>query len=228
VVTTSNYQTVEIIVDPAFMMQDYGEAVARDLERRNPIRYKAVDEQVMSDSTLEDLSVESLSQLLQIYISDLARIRIQAVNGTCKIWREAKYLAIPPYIQFCLSQIGVVYDIDNGRKMVPCIESPDLAMSTKQLSRVTEYLHAFTSDGITLLYDAFPRDKEGDPETMTYAIIDGFIKGQHKASNPAKSYIAAFLGMKVRQESELRCLYSVQYDNVDYVKDRLLEELSKW
>lgn len=229
VVTTSSYQTVEIMIDPAFMMQDYGEAVIRDLQRRNPVRFDAVSKQIENDELLNPSEEKSsFTDIMKNYVSDLAKIRIQSVQGTCNIWREAKELGIPPYIQFALSLIGSVIDLDNGRKFVPCIESPDLCMSTKQLTRVTDYLRSFTSDGIVLLYDAFPRSKDGDKEAMSYAILDGFIKGQQKTSNPAKSYVAAFLGMKIKQENEFKCLYSVQYDNVDFVKDRLIEELIKW
>lgn len=229
VVTTSTYQNIEVQIDPDFMMKDYGKAVVKDLKRRNPERFRAIEEQIAEDELFREFEGElSFASLMEAYCSDLAKIRVQSVNDECTVWREAKSLAIPPYIQFALSQIGTVRDLDAGRKYVPYVDSPELTLSVKQLMAVTDYLRAFTSDGIVLLYDAFPRQKEGDKDAMSYAIIDGYVKGQQKTSNPAKSYVAAFLGMKLKQESDFKCLYSVQYDNAEYVKDRLIEELLKW
>lgn len=220
-VTTSEYQTIEIIIDPHFMMDDYAIGLAHDLERRNPVRYHAVEDQfTKSGQNLEDILIK--------YVSDLAKLRVQMIKRTCKVFREAKLLAIPPYIQFALSQIGQVYDPDHGKLFVPYMEEDHLDLTMDQMYKVTEVLRTFESDGIVVFYDAFPRDQLGDRETMSFALIDGFVRNPDKYPHPAKSYIAVFLGMKLRQESELKALYSVRYDNVDFVKHALLTELMKW
>lgn len=221
-VTTADYQNVEVVVDPMFMMGEYAEAIVHDLERRNPIRFASVEKQ-MSVA----FEGQTMIEVMTAYMCDLARIRIAMIHDNFKDVRTAKELAMTPYVQFAISLIGVVRDLDHGRKLVPCIGDPDLSMTMAQLLKVTEYLRVFESDGVVLLYDAFPRTKDGDQETMSYAIIDGYIKSIDRNSNPAKSYVAAFLGMKLRQESELKCLYSVRYDNVEYVRDRLIAELMK-
>jgi hypothetical protein len=225
VITTTSYDDVKVEINPDFMMKDYGKAVARDLERRNPVRFQTIQEQLKTSNCKE---FGDVADVLSVYFTDLAKIRIQSINDECKVWRQAKALAIPPYIQFALSQIGMVRDLEHGRKIVPVVESPDLAMSTAQLFYVTELLRSFEGDGVVLLYDGFPRRPEGDDETMYFAIIDGFIKSPNKLSNPAKSYVAAFLGMKLQQENSLKCLYSVRYDDAEYIKERLIEELTKW
>lgn len=222
VVTTSEYHDVEVVVDPEFMMKDYATAVVHDLERRNPVRFASVSRQA------EEFFGRPFEAVVSDYLTDLAKIRIQSVRDECKVWREAKQLAMPPYVQFAISMIGTVLDYDHGRRFVPYMESTDLALSTEQLFKVTELLRAFEGDGVVLLYDAFPKSKTGDQETMSYAIIDGYVKSIDKNSNPAKSYIAVFLGMKLQQESELKYLYSVRYDDIHYVKDRLIMELTKW
>lgn len=220
-VTTAEYQTIDIVVDPHFMMDDYAIGLAHDLERRNPMRYKTVTDQF----TKEGLDFEDV---IKKYVSDLAKLRVQMIKRTCKVFREAKLLAIPPYIQFALSQIGKVYDPDHGKMFVPCMDEDNLDLEIGQMYKVTEVLRTFESDGVVVFYDAFPRDQFGDRETMSFAIIDGFVRNPEKYDHPAKSYIAVFLGMKLRQESELKALYSVRYDNVDFVKNALLTELMKW
>jgi hypothetical protein len=234
-VTTSDYTDIQVVIDPDFMMKDYAEAVSHDLSRRNPIRYAAVESQakaLFSDAEMytsgkapENVDFQGA---LNAYLVDLARLRIQMINDDCKMWREAKQLAMPAYVQFAISMIGIVRDVDHGRRFVPYMEKSDLTLTVKGLYKVTDLLRAFESDGVVLLFDAFPRLKTGDQDTMSYAIIDSYVKAIDKTSSPAKSYIAVFLGMKLKQESNLKCLYSVRYDNVDYVKDMLIQELSKW
>jgi hypothetical protein len=226
VVTTTSYQLIEVLVDPSFMMQDYGQAVARDLERRNPIRYQSVEKQLLESDSFKEFG--SFPMILREYFTNLAAIRIHAINDPSSFKRGMNELLVTPYIEFALSQVGIVYDLDNGRKFVPCTESPDLTMSMEQLFVVTDSLRVFKSDGVVLLNNAFPKNREGDQEAMSFAMIDGFIKSTTKYPNTAKSYIAAFLGMKLKLQGEFKSLYGVRYDDAEYVKDRLIEELLKW
>lgn len=219
-VTTSEYQNIEVEIDPHVMMDDYAIGLVHDLERRNPIRFDTVSKQLQSEGY-------DLQELFKSYVSDLARLRVQMVKRTCKVFREAKLLGVPPYVQFALSQIGMIYDPDHGKMFTPSMNEEKLELTMDQMFKATEVLRTFESDGVVSFYDAFPRDQMGDRETMSFAIIDGFVKSPEKFTHPAKSYIAVFLGMKLRQESELKALYSVRYDNIDFVKRMLMQELMK-
>lgn len=227
VVSSTNHETVEVEIDPNEIMKDYGEAVVHDLERRNPLKFQSTVKQFQNsglfkiDGEAEDAFIDYFNQ----YMTDLVRIRIQSINRNCKIWRIAKTLAVPPYVQWAISQIGETYDMIHGRKFIPVFSNNELALSVDQLLKITEYLKSFELDGVVMIYNGFKSDPAGDSETMAYAIIDGYIKSPDHYSNPAKSYIAAFLGMKLRQESTFRALYSVSYDSVDLIKYQLIRAL---
>lgn len=216
VVTTSDFETIEVSVDPNFMLGDYAKAMARDLQRRNPLRFDSVI------TTLPD-GFDGMEDALNYYVIGLLKYRIQAVHDICSVWRQIKRLVIPPYIQFALSMIGKVTDVDHGRKFVPKIDEVE-DVDLHVMLQISETISIFQLDGVSLLTDAFPRSQEGDKETMSYAIIDGYVKGIER-SEVAKSYIAVFLGLKLKKETEFRAIYSVRYDNAEYVRDCLIDEL---
>lgn len=218
VTTTSEIVTIPVVVDPTFTMTDYAIAVAKDLQRRNPLKYQTIEQQ-LGDESFESRLIE--------YVHGLLMIRVESIHDNCPNWRRAKELGIPPYIQWNISQFGEVYDFENGRKFVPEISS-EVKYDINRMLEISNLLKAFQTDGVKLLFDAFPRNRQGDKETMSYVIIGDYIKGQNVSSHPAKSYITAFLGMKLKQESDHKILYGVRYDDVDYVRERLIMELSQW
>lgn len=229
VVTTSTYTSVNVKVDPNYMMDGYSRAIDRDIQRRNPVRYDAILNDIdkwITQAKEGQFNYNDMSEIISYYVVCLCKIRIQAVQNKCNVWRLAKQLGIPPYVQFALTMIGEVIDTVHGRKFVPEIDDM-MNVNIKLLIEISNLLKAFIDDGITLLFDAFPRSKEGDQDAMSYAIIDGYVKGIERKSI-AKSYIAVFLGLKLKQETELKSLYSIRYDNAEYVRDCLLNELGRW
>lgn len=204
--TTSSLETIDVTIDPKLILADYAIAYVRELNRRNPIRAKEVG---------------VTEQELQDYFEGIVAIRVQSVSGTCKVWREAKQLLIPSWIEFTISQIGEVIDTDRGLRFVPKFEHDVNIVSMLETSNK---LRAFTSDGVSMSKDAFPRSISGDPETMSMTIIDSYVKAQSKDCHPVASYIAAFLGFKLQEEASFRVLYGVRYDDVNFIKAMLLRE----
>lgn len=217
-VTTSSYDQITVTINPEVMVDDYAAAVAADLQRRNPTRYAVINKQ------LKDKEKGSLDTLVPKYVRTLLAIRVESIKGSCPNWRQARELNIPPYIQYVLSQIGEVNDIDRGLKITPSFEYEYDIQEALDISSIIEF---FTADGVVLLKDAFPRSKQGDKETMSLAIIDNYVKGIDR-THPAKSYITVFLGMKLQEETNLRALYRIRYDDIDFVKSMLLNEVAKW
>lgn len=215
-ITTSSYDTISVTLDPNVMIRDYGQAVAKDLQRRNPERYNAISSQLGDGQSVESLLAD--------YMEGLVILRVQMIKDKCVVYRQAKRLAIPPYVQFAISQIGEARDIDHGRVIVPELSGD---VDIDKMLGTSKLLECFTADGVVLLFDAFPRTKEGDLETMTFALIDNYVKGIDR-THPAKSYISVFLGMKLKEETTWKALYSVRYDNKDFVKSMLMDELTKW
>lgn len=204
--TTSELETIAVEIDPKLMLHDYARAYAMEFYRRNPVRAEAVN-----------ITEEELAE----YFTSLVALRVQCVQGKCKLWREAKALLIPAWVEFTLSQIGEVVDTDRGLRFIPTFEKDvdiDAMLST------SNKLRSFIPDGVVLNKDALPRGIEGDYETMSMAIIGNYVNSQSKDSHPIASYVAAFLGFKLLEETSFKMLYRVRYDDVQFIKRSLLTE----
>lgn len=206
--TSAALEEICVEIDPNMMLNDYAKAYVNEFHRRNPARAAAVN---------------VTEQELQMYFTGLLLIRIETVNGNCKHWREAKQLLIPSWIEFTLSQIGEVVDVDRGLRILPTMQGH---YDIEALLTVSEKLRYFTADGICLHRDAFPRDKAGDEETMTMAIIGQYVYSQSKDSHPIASYVASFLGFKLLEETTFKMLYRVRYDDIKFIRSMLLREES--
>lgn len=234
-VSTNDYQVITLKIDPKFMIGEYADAFAKDLHRRNPLRYEAIEKQLSQlmnekdeaheSGLVKDIQVGTFSEEIEYYVIGLLKLRVQVVYDECREWRRAKRLGIPPYIQFVLSMVGRVIDTTHGRKFVPEIDELS-EFDMNRLLRISSILRTFEDDGVVLLFDSMPRSKDGDADAMSYAIIDSYVKGIDR-TEVAKSYVSAFLGMKLKKESEFKAIYSVRYDNADFVKDCLIDELTK-
>lgn len=199
-------EVVEVAIDSQLMLSDYAKAYVSEFQRRNPVRAETVG---LTDDELF------------YYFEGLIALRVQSVRGECKVWREAKQLLIPSWIEFTLSQIGEVVDVDRGLKLVPVFQK-DVDIS--KMLATSDKLRAFLPDGISLHKDAFPRSREGDAETMAMAILGSYVQSQSKDSHPISSYVAAFLGFKLKEEAAFKMLYRVRYDDVQFIRAMLLRE----
>lgn len=204
--TTFELETIEVSIDTDVMLCDYAKAYSAELIRRNPGRYEVTN---LDEAKLFD------------YFKGLVAIRIESLSDSCKVWRQAKQLLIPSFVQFALTQIGEVIDRDRGIRLIPKM---DATYSIADMLDVSFALQAFTSDGLVLHKDAFPRGTEGDIDVMSMAIISGYIVSQRMVSDPLASYIAGFMGMKIQEEASLKMLYRVRYDDLQFVKQSLLHE----
>lgn len=204
--TTSEFDEIHVQIDSNVMIGDYATAYYRELSRRNPARLEA------TGLTEEDL--------LEYFCGILA-IRVQSLNGQCKVWRQAKQLNVPSWIQFVISQIGVIRDVDRGLVITPTFE---FDVNIEKMLTISSELGIFTSDGVVMHRDAFPRGMEGDVDVMSMALINGYIKSMSKLAHPIASYVSAFIGAKVVEEATFKMLYRIRYDDVRFIRDMLLHE----
>lgn len=204
--TTSEFDIIHVTIDPDVMLGDYAKAYAKELYRRNPARYEA--------SGLDEIALYN-------YFVGLLVIRIQAINGECKVWRQAKQLNIPSWIQFVISQIGVIRDVDRGLVITPVLEHP---FDIDKMLETSDILRMFTADGVVMHRDAFPRAAEGDVDVMSMALINGYVKSMTKLAHPIASYVSAFIGAKVVEEATFKMLYRIRYDDVSFIREMLLHE----
>lgn len=206
--TTTSLDIIKVALDETIILKDFAKAYANELFRRNPAK-------------AEEINLTASE--LQTYFTGIIAIRVKAIEGNCKDWRQAKLLAIPTWIQFVISQIGEVVDVERGLKFVP---SFDREYDINELLDVSTRLSSFSNDGVTMHRDAFPRDNEGDVDLMSMAIIDGYVKSMSATAHPITSYISAFLGAKLEEEAAFKILYRVRYDDVEFIRTMLMHEES--
>ena len=113
--------------------------------------------------------------------------------------------------------------MDRGLRFIPTLKHP---VEIDKLLTVSDKLRAFIPDGVSLHKDAFPRGTEGDPETMSMAIVGQYVYSQSKDAHPIASYVASFLGFKLMEEATFKMLYRVRYDDITFIKSMLLREES--
>ena len=204
--TTATLETINVIVEPQIFVGDYAKAYCSELERRNPDRFDATD-----------INQEELNS----YFLGLIGIRLDQIQGNCKVWRQAKELYIPSWIQFILSGIGIVTDYTRGLILNPKFS---ISYDIDVMLDTSNKLRVFSSDGVSMHKDAFPRDIEGDPDMMGMAIINGYVQSMSEIPHPIQSYVAAFLGLRLEEEANYKMMYRIRYDEVNFIKQMLMHE----
>lgn len=204
--STVKQEVVKVNVNPK-MVEKYAEAYVREAARCNPVAFEDVA-----------LSIEELFN----YFKFLLKCRIECLQPEgCRLWRQLKACWIPDFFQFSLSMIGLYIDEAHGLKFVPVYEEE--IESIDYLS-ISEKIRFFTNHGLSATKDAMPRNEMGDPDVMGFVIIDNFTYGRKDTANPITSYVAAFLGLKLVEETTFKMLYRVRYDDVDFICDMLTHD----
>lgn len=204
-------EEIRVVVQPEIILNGWAEAYARELARLNPIKYGTKATHVSGNE-------------LTAYFNTLLYFRIRQINDErIDCWRQLKSMAIPSWVEYMLTCVGIVYIRDYGLKIVPEMgETKPLSMS--EMLEISEKLRMYENDGLVLHIDAMPRSREGDADVMSYTIAGQFIMGM-KICQPLSSYMAAFLGLKI-QEDKFMNLYRVRYDDLEFIKDQITYDQS--
>jgi len=198
-------EVVEVEIDPTVMVDDFSKALSSEIVRLNPRRAEQV-------GLTEDELIN--------YDRYLLKQRVATVSNSCKDWRLLKNLYIPDWIQFSLSNIGRVLDPERGLEFVPVCNFK-LDFTIDDALEVSHKLHYFVDD-IRLSLDAMPRSIDGNYDVMSDAIINGYLRSTHKNEHPVFTYVAAFMGFKLKKDNALAALYRTQYDDLQYIATALL------
>lgn len=215
--TGAKMQVIEVILDPELMMKDFAKAYEGELFRRNP--------------NLAERSGLTADDLYYYFVGILA-IHIDHDNvGNIKEWRRAKEIYIPAWIQHTISMVGTYVDQIRGLKFIPRLQWPFVekegvaaSYDISKLLKISELIAPFRMDGLKIMKDAFPRTPEGDPEVMSMIIAEQCVRSISPDAHPASSYVAAFLGFKLKEELAWINLYRVKYDDIVLVHEMLLRE----
>lgn len=206
--TTTKLDYIDFEIHPETMVDDYADAYLRELRRRNPLKFIAVKDKLADIKT---------------YFRGILKIRVQSITNDCPVWRQAKRLVIPAWLQFVISQIGQIVDYEYGLVITPKF---DFDYDISEMLEFSNILESFMNDGVSMFKDAFPRDHKGDTEVMKMAVLDGYVKSMTSNSHPLSSYVNAFVGAKVSSVIECSMLYRVRYDDVSFIRSMLLNDSS--
>lgn len=208
-VSTAQLDTIEVTVDPNLMVKQYAEATVARMQELNPTKFNSLE-----------ISVD----LIFKYFAFLILSRVQQITGSLSYFRELQKMWIPVWVQFAISCVGEVIIQDYGLRLIPVAPTDFKLISKEEALQVSDLLAKFERDGLSIIQDAFPRTRNGDQETMAFAIVDKYVFGMKPDLHPLKSYVAAFLGQKLVQSQALGALYRCRYDDVNYVASQLLRE----
>lgn len=199
----SDYDTLEVIINPEMMVHDYVEAI--------------LDQAYAKNKPMADRANITLQELAD-YFKFLVLKRVEWVNGTATNRNQLQLMWIPAFIDLVLTDIGIVEVREFGIKIVPTSEeSSSDVMTLDEALAVSSKLGRF-SNYITMFRDQFPRKMSGDLEVMSTALLDGYMKSFSPMVTPGARFVSAYLGNQLRQKEVLSALFRVSYEPENFLK----------
>lgn len=205
--TSVENQDVEVELSANDMVGNYAKAFVNECYRLNPLRMEQIDK----DGKFQDELVE--------YVNYLFAKRIECVNSECKDWRKLKNLWIPSFVQYVLSQVGLVELRDYGITIKPVMKE-ECHMTLEEAYQVSAKIKMFQNE-LQMVEDAMPRSKYGNVDVMSCALIGDYVRSMKVVDHVSSTYVAAFANMQLRKESAFEALYRVQYDDIGYIASAL-------
>jgi len=207
--TSVPMEVVEVCVSVGDLVVNFANAFVAEAMRRN---------------TLKAQQVQLTSNEVTSYCEYLLTKRIEVVNNACKDFRMLKILAIPSFIQHCLSMIGRVTKREFGITLMPIELSPS-TMKFEEAIAISEKIRAF-EDELHIVVDAMPRDVDGNEDVMSTALIAGYVRSLKKVDHISSTYVTAFMNMQLKKEAAFAALYRIQYDDLVYITQAMLYQRS--
>lgn len=202
--TSVEMEVIKVEVTADDMVTDYARAFVKEAYRVAPSRAEQV-------KLTEDEMIA--------YAKFLLVKRIECIEDDCKDWRRLKSLYIPVFLQYALRMIGKVTIRKRGLTLLPVMTDRD-TISLDEALVISNKVGSFEDD-LQLVQDAMPRDNNGDVNVMSTALIAGYVRALNEVEHASDTYVAAFLGMKLREEQAFAVLYRTQYDDVEFIRSAL-------
>lgn len=193
-------EVIDVEIGAESMLRAYGEAVIAEAQRTNPTLFN-----------VEPLTIEEIMDYAQF----LLHTRVGLVNGYGNIRpHHCKPLWIPVFIQHVLAAIGIVDYYKVGLRVRPkvSVEPYSLEEAVAFSYKLSKY-----RDGLQMVQNAMPSDFKGDPDVMSCAIIDDYVRSFKQDTHPAAAYVAAFAGLQLIEQASLSALYRIQYDDTSFI-----------
>lgn len=199
-------QTIEVLLQPEELLNDYSKNFVSEGHRKHPLLAQTVDLQ---------------PEEVQEYAKYLLYARIRHVNGDSKDFRIMQHLFVPVWIEYTISNIGMLIIKELGLTFTPSMEPSE--MTYDEARQISDKIRMF-EEVLQVTDHAFPREREGNADLMTTAVIADYVRSTKELTHPVTTYLTAFLGMKIREENAFGVLYRVQYDDINYLQRALDSE----
>lgn len=197
-------ELVEVEVGVEDLIGKYAKAFVNEAMRVNPLRAEQVG--------LTEDEVDSYCHYLLVQ-------RVKTVHMDCPMFRKLKVLYIPSYVQYALSMIGRVDIREKGLQLMPVVQDEDV-ITYEEAVAISEKIGSLIDD-LQIVQDAMPRDIHGNKDVMSCALCGGYVRSIEKVEHVSATYVAAYLGMKLREEVAFQALYRVQYDDIEFIASAL-------
>lgn len=184
-------------------MKSFNAAFVREGMRKNPLMADKVN---LTETELAD------------YENFLIHKRVEIVEGKCRDFRLIKRLAMPCFIERVLTDIGRVKILSQGLDIHPVADDSE-TISLEEAIVISSKIEAFYDD-LAVVIGAMPAAEEGNVETMTMALIEGYVLGQGDYNDPLLQYIVYFLQLTL-EETQFNCLYYMRYDDVRTIESNI-------
>lgn len=201
--TSVPMEVVEVTISEGDLLDNFAKAFVAEAERKAPLKFDRVG-----------LTVNEVTS----YCTYLLSQRVMSVNDHCRDWRKLKNLWIPSFVQYVMSQIGKVVVRQFGLTFMPVMDQS--TMTFDDALAISEKI-AYFEDDLQMVRDAMPRGVDGNIDVMSTALIAGYIRSTRVVEHVSSTYAAAFLNLKLKQESAFQALYRVQYDDIQYITSAL-------
>lgn len=195
---------IEVEINPDDFLGHYVNIFRTQMRMKSPLMFK-----------MNPLTEEEFYDYF-IYLFDE---RVKSIRGTAN-WRQDKLLVIPTWIQYVITQIGQVFNHAYGLKFNPFMNKQIKVITIDEALAISNKL-ALYADVIALHKDAMPRSPEGNEDVMSCVLLSNHVKATKILENPESTYVAAFAGVKLREEAAFNILYRISYDDVDYIRSDL-------
>lgn len=200
--TPVKQETIVVSLNPEIMVDGFASAVVREAQRKAPLVFAN-----------EPITSEEMVTLCR----GILKLRVDSVNDENINWRKMKLINIPDFIQMSISMVGEVIIKESGIRLIPQMDGE---VDIDEMIAISNKLEAY-SDYIHMQKDAFPRAKEGNIDVMSTALINDYVRSLRTATHPADTYVAAFLGFKLQEETTFQILYRINYDDIEYVSSSI-------
>jgi len=159
--------------------------------------YANVVEAKVSQRARVEISQPELEQ----YFTYLLSMRIAQVRGD-RTPRAVRMLFVPSLYALALVSVGVVFDKEQGLRIIPTMDSNVEICSLEEAQKVSEKLALIEDFGVELVV-GLPRDIKGDVDFMLFSMTENEITRYSKHAPSGMATLASFFHMK--QVESLLC-----------------------